>query len=66
MNTLEEALQWCMEHGVEVLFISSEPTGVQIYDRFFDPYERETIGYGKTFLEAVQDAARTLSTRERE
>lgn len=64
MRTIEEALAWCMEHDVTVKFITHGLTiGVQIYTYTSDIYDGKTIGFGGTFLEAVQEAASNTETK---
>src|SRR5260370_41100335 len=67
MKTIDGALQWCVEHGVTVHFIPVDttfafPEAVDV--RTSEPYDSESLGCGKTFLEAVQAAATFLPGRE--
>jgi hypothetical protein len=67
MRTIEEALAWCMEHDVTVKFVKHALTlGVQIYAYTSDINTGKTLGFGETFLEAVQEAANSSEKSEEE
>jgi hypothetical protein len=58
MRTIEEALTWCMEHDVTIEFCPhGQRMGVHVYEYTTSSLYGRTIGFGKTFLEAVQEAA---------
>ena len=53
--TLEDAVKWCVEERIEVLFYTLDKPMVIIYEPG-DYGDREFLGRGETLIEAVQEA----------